>query len=518
MKTMKSVKAMIGGMGGAMLGATLAVALTAAEYQSPPLAKGITVDRSAPDREGNGPLAGYAKVVEKVSPSVVSVYATKRVDPGFAQGFDFGDSPFRRFFEDRDLERFFGNPRRDPDGGNGNAEPRHRSWPKQQGLGSGVILTTDGYILTNNHVVEGTDEIRIAFEENGEEHDATIVGRDPGTDLAVLKIDAENLPAATMGDSALLRPGDAVLAMGNPFGLNKTVTSGIVSAIGRNNLNITGYEDFIQTDASINPGNSGGALVDNRGRVVGINTAIFSRTGGNVGIGFAIPINLALEIADDLMTDGRVDRGFLGVMLGRVTPDLAKALAFDSEGVLVNEVMPGTPAERAGFEAGDVIVKLDGEPVGDMAALRFSVGSIQPGESASFGVWRDGKEVELKARIGMLDPEKVAAAGGVPGESPDAGKSEFIDGVRVTALTDALRSRYGVADEIEKGLLVVEIDPASAAADAGLRVGDVITEVSRKPVESVKEAIAAAKEARNGMLLMRVASGDVSRFLAVETS
>ncbi len=519
MKKMKSIQAMIGGIGGAVMGATLALALTAAGFQAPVLADRIMVDNSPPDRKQGGALAGYADVVERVSPSIVSIYASRKATPVKWEGFGFeGDSPLRRFFEDRDLERFFGDRFGNGENGRGQPAPRRGPMPKQHGLGSGVLLTSDGYVLTNNHVIEGAEEIRVALNEGGTEHDAKVVGRDPQTDLAVLKIDARKLPAATVGDSSQLRPGDAVLAIGNPFGLNKTVTSGIVSATGRNNLNITGYEDFIQTDASINPGNSGGALVDNRGRVVGINTAIFSRTGGNVGIGFAIPINMALEIADHLMTDGQVERGYLGVMLAPLTPDLAKAMDVEGQGVLVNEVMADTPAQEAGFKGGDVIIGLDGESVRDLTSLRFKVGGIEPGEKAIFTVLRDGVEVELTAKIGKLDPDKFAGATGSLQDVPDAGKAEFIDGVRVLELTENLRNRYAVSEDIGQGLLVVELDPESAAADAGLREGDVITEVSQEPVESVKQAIAAKKQSKNGMLLLRVASADASRFLAIDMS
>ena len=371
-----------------------AVAVVALSPDSPVISR-LNIDHTPPIRSGE--LGGFAPVVEKVSPSIVSIISSRstQMTSGSIQGSPFGD-----LFDDPRLAPFFqdrGNRR------NLQPSPAPAPRPRAYGQGSGVVLTEDGYVLTNNHVIDGADEVEVAFDDSGRKYPAEIVGRDPQTDLAVLKIESDDkFPAVTIGDSGLLKPGDTVLAIGNPFGLSKTVTSGIVSAIGRTNLNITdgGYENFIQTDASINPGNSGGALIDNRGNVVGINTAIFSRSGGNVGIGFAIPVNMAVDIADRLISDGSVERAYLGVMLGPLTTELAAALGVEQSGVLVNDVMPDTPAAKAGIENGDVITHFNGKAVNDVSKLRFSVGASRPGDSGEFTVIRDGKEKVINAELG----------------------------------------------------------------------------------------------------------------------
>jgi len=493
--------------GAILVGGALAVALgiSATARQGSELSDEIRVDRTPPMREGDGATGGYAGIVEQVAPSVVSVFSTRNVESARVQGnLPFGeDSPFRRFFGEEEWERFFGQPR------------QGRPQPKQRGQGSGVILTSDGYILTNNHVVEKADEILVALDGRKKKFEAEIVGTDPQTDLAVLKIEASNLPAATLGDSSLLLPGDVVLAIGNPFGLDQTVTSGIVSAVGRDDLNITGYDNFIQTDASINPGNSGGALIDNRGRVIGINTAIFSRSGGNVGIGFAIPVNMAVDIADELISDGVIERGYVGVMLGELTPDLANALGLEEmRGVLVNDVLEDTPAERAGLQAGDVITAYDGTPVEEISKLRLRVGNTDPGETVALTLVRDGKTREVNLTIGKLEAGQVASVRGRNGGSQPAPAS-FLDGVTVTELTRMLRERYRVEQGV-RGLLVTEVAPESAAAEAGLRPGEVITEVAGEPVETLAEARKLSRNAKSGTLLLRVAGRQGSRFLAVD--
>lgn len=468
------------------------------------LAPKLDVDPTPPLR--SGPLGGYAETVDKVSPSVVSIFTSReatqperfgggQVPPGLF------DSPlFRDFFGDRGI---------DPRQFEGRAP---RSLPDQKGLGSGVILSPDGFILTNNHVVERASDIQVRLD-GGEEYEAEIVATDPASDLAVIKVEASDLPAATIGDSDVLKPGDTVLAIGSPFGLNHTVTHGIVSATGRDNLNITGYEDFIQTDASINPGNSGGALVDNRGRVVGINTAILSRTGGNVGIGFAIPVNMAVEIASELIDNGGVDRGYLGVTLGPLSRELSEALDVDSKGVLVNEVMPETPASEAGFKAGDVIVAVNGKPVEDVADVRRLVGREKPGSDLTFKVSRGPKKMTLEARIAKMPSDRLA---GSPAEaSPDAIEEGRLAGVRLAALDESLRQRIGLDATVE-GVAVLEVDPGSDAAGAGLEAGMVITEIDRSLVTSPKDAYARAGAVEEGKpTLLRVTDGRGYRFIAI---
>ncbi len=465
------------------------LALVQLHAAGPEFGNRLHLDDSPPLREGA--LAGYSAIVDQVAPSVVSIVASKAAEQ--APQDLFRDLPFQ-----------FRAP--------GNARPAPRSQPRQQGLGSGVILTSDGYIVTNNHVVEGAEDIQVVMNDGKAKYPATVVGLDPQSDLAVLKVNATNLPPITLGDSSQVRPGDFVLAIGNPFGLARTVTSGIVSAVGRNNLNIAGYENFIQTDASINPGNSGGALVDNRGHLVGINTAIFSKSGGNVGIGFAIPSKMVGMISEQLVTNGSVERGYLGVMLGELTPDLASAFGIDTEdGILVNDVMANTPAAQAGFEAGDVIVQLDGVPVKGMAELRLDVSRLAPDSTAEFTVMRDGKERVLKATIGRLTPETVASARTAPGGG-------FLDGVELAELTPSIAQQLGYSSSA-KGVVVSGVAPDSLAFEAGLREGDVITQVNRSNVTNIRDAIQAKASLKEGnVVLLKVVSEQGPRFLAVKTS
>ena len=461
----------------------------------------LSVDPSPPERTGH--YGGFAKIVDKVSPSVVSIFTTR---DALRTNMDVPNMP--ELFESPMLRDFFGSR-----GLNPRDLRRHspRSTPQEKGLGSGVILSADGFVLTNNHVVERASDIRVRLDD-GEEYEAEIVATDPASDLAVIKVDATGLPAATVGDSDNLKAGDFVLAIGSPFGLNHTVTHGIVSAIGRDNLNITGYEDFIQTDASINPGNSGGALIDNKGRVIGINTAIYSRSGGNVGIGFAIPINMAVEIAEELIDDGEIKRGYLGVNLGPLDKKLAEALGVEAEGVLVNDVMPDTPAEEAGFEAGDVIIAVNGKDVEDVADVRRLVGREKPGSELKFSVRRGDEELSLEARIATMPADLLAAS--PQGRDPDPTDKGALEGVRLGKLDSEMRSRIGLGDDVD-GVVVLGVEPGTAAAGAGLRSGDVITEVNRSEVSSPRDAYAEAKAADGKPTLLRVTDGRNNRFVAI---
>lgn len=461
----------------------------------------LTIDSSPADRSGAD--AGYAEVVERVSPSVVSIVTESRGGGGGQSQLPeelFNDPFFRRFFEG--MRPDFRQP-----------APQ----PRRQGQGSGVLLTPDGFIATNNHVVDGADKIEVILANGRDKYNAEVVGRDPGTDVALIKIDAKGLPAATLGDSSKLRAGDRVLAIGNPFGLSQTVTSGIVSALKRTNLGITGergYESFIQTDASINPGNSGGPLIDHLGRVVGINTAIFGRAGGNIGIGFAIPINMAVDIADRLQSTGEVERGYLGILLGQLTPELAEGFGIEANGVLVNEVQPDTPAQKAGFKAGDVILAYQGQEVTDMAELRLRVANTAPGTEAKFEVLREGKRQTLTAKIGKLPSEGGIASGPGRGDRPDGQGREFIPGVQITALTDELRQQLGVPENVN-GVVIRQVDPDSDAAAAGLAQGMVIQRVGNHPAASVAEAMKALRDAKDRVILY-VFDGEYSRFVTVK--
>jgi serine protease Do len=330
----------------------------------------------------NNPTTSFAPIIKKVSPSVVNIYTSKtlRLDPALRQY----------------LREMYGFDR----------VPSER---RQQSLGSGIIVSQDGYILTNNHVVEGADEVKVALADERTIFDATVVGTDPQTDVAVVKVTAENLPAITLADSGKIEVGDVTLAIGDPFGVGQTVTMGIVSAKDRGGIGITNYEDFIQTDASINPGNSGGALVDAEGRLVGINTAILSRTGGNQGIGFAVPVNLARYVMERIVVDGKVTRGYLGVKIQPITPDIAKQSKLSQPvGALIAEVTPGSPGEQAGLKAGDVVTEFDGKSVTDSRHLQLMVAEKSPGSRVSIKIVREGKEQTLTAQLGEL-PAQLAS-------------------------------------------------------------------------------------------------------------
>ncbi len=371
-----------------------------------------------------------------------------------------------------------------------------------EGLGSGVILSADGVVLTNHHVVEDAERVRVSLND-GRVLDASVVGSDPKTDVAVLRIDAPpaDLVPVELGDSDALRLGEVVLAVGNPFGVGQTVTMGIVSALGRADLGLVDYEDFIQTDAAINPGNSGGALVDLRGRLVGVNTAIYSRSGGSQGIGFAIPIARARRIADSILANGHVTRGFLGVSIQDVDARIAEVMSLPPGGVLVSDVAPQSPADEAGFRAGDVVVELDGKPVQDVARFRYEVASAGPGATFSAVVLRDGERHTLNGRLGDADrPAEQEAAG-------------LVGGARLEPLTEALRREADLPPRI-RGLYVRDAGDGPLAR-AGVHAGDVVLDVDRVPGDA-PAALQRQHEAGGGPVLRRLNhQGDV-RFVVVE--
>ena len=446
-------------------------------------------------------LPNFADLAQRLSPEVVNVSTTSEVEsphagPGPGQGpHQFGgpgqgQDPFRDFWEP--FERFFG--------------PMPRRPFRQRSLGSGFIISKEGYILTNNHVVENADEIVVKLSTN-KEYKAKMVGRDAKTDIAVIKIDAdEELSAAPLGDSDSLRIGDWVMAIGNPFGLENTVTVGIVSAKGRY-IGQGSYDDFIQTDAAINPGNSGGPLINLKGEVVGINSAIFSRSGGNIGIGFAIPVNLAKELLPELREKGRVTRGWLGVYIQKVTPEIAESMGLeDAGGALVADIMPNAPAKEAGIEVGDVIIEFDGHPVKESTELPLLVARTAIGKKAKLKVVRKGKTQTLTVQIGELKEEEVSAA---PAEGEDFGLS-------VQPLTPEIAESLGV-ESGTKGVVVAEIEPGSVAEDAGLRRGDVVIEVNQEPVDSVSAYRTALKKAKGKKsILFLVRRGQNTVFLALK--
>ncbi len=406
--------------------------------------------------EAPNPYEGdwVADVAAKVIPSVVNISSMKTVAQ---QSPFFSDPFFREFF--------------------GGGVPRERV---QRALGSGVILSSDGYIVTNNHVVGGADKVEVRLSD-ARVFQATIVGTDPKSDVAIIKINKTGLPSIKIGDSTRLRIGDFVLAVGNPFGLEQTVTMGIISALGRSGLGITDYENFIQTDAAINPGNSGGALVNMRGELIGINTAILSRTGGNVGIGFAIPVNLAISIKQSIDKYGKVVRGWLGVTVQEITPELAGSLGLTSvKGALINEVMKGSPSEKAGIKRGDVIVAIDGQPVNNSASMRFLISEVMPGATVKVKVIRDGKDKVIPVVIGDL------AKAQVPEHQVLIKDNKFLEGATVADLTPAIRETMEIDAKIQ-GVMVIDVANNSAAARTGLKPGDVILSINSRNTRNLKE-------------------------------
>lgn len=458
-----------------------------------------------------GTITTFAPVVEKVAPSVVTISTSKMVKRGESQGQNpmLNDPMFRRFFGIPDDEDATppGNRRR---GGEGDFKKRKQSI----GLGSGVIVSTEGHVLTNNHVIEGADEILVTIGNGKHEYKAKKIGTDPGTDIAVLKIEATNLRAVTFADSDKLRVGDLAIAVGNPFGLTQSVTMGIISALGRGGTGITDFENFIQTDASINPGNSGGALVDTEGRLIGINTAIFSRSGGNQGIGFAVPANLAHSVLDGILKDGKVSRGFLGIGLQPLTEDLAKQFKLDStDGVLVNEVQPKSPAEKAGVENGDVVLSVNGKKVEGPRELQLLVAGLAPGTKVDVKLWRNGAEKPVTVILAERPGSKVASAN----EESKSEDPDVLDGVTVGDIEPELRKQFDIPESIKAGVVITKIDPESPSAEAGIRVGDVILEIDRKPVADAKQAVEMSEKLKKEKkVLLRVSSKGLSRFVVVE--
>jgi Do/DeqQ family serine protease len=453
--------------------ATLAAAAVAgpAAIIAGPVYAAVPIAAQAAD---TGPLPSLAPMVKRISPSVVNIATrgTIKEEPG--QRNPLLDDPFFR--------RFFDAP---PD-----SKPRERQF---QSAGSGVIVDAkNGYIITNHHVIENASEITITLLDN-RTFSAKVIGSDEGADIAVLQAKQPNLIAMALGDSARLEVGDYVVAIGNPFGLKHTVTAGIVSALGRTGINPDGYEDFIQTDASINPGNSGGALVNLRGELVGINSAILSRSGGNIGIGFAIPVNMVRGVMDQLIKYGQVKRGVLGVNIYNVTPDIAKEFGLtESSGALVAGVAPGSAADHAGVKTGDIITSINGTAMRDAGELRNTIGMLRVGDKVEIGLLRDGKPHKVTALIAERSDLETANAVDI---------HKGLDGAELSDAPDA------------GGVLVKTIQEGSPAAQNGLRANDLIVGVGRTPVSNTKSFKDAAKNAN--VLVLNVRRGSVAQLIQI---
>lgn len=454
-------------------------------------------------------ITTFAPVVDKVSPSVVTIATSKMVSKN--KNPYFNDPMFRRFFGVPDDGEQDGDQAPRGNNRNNGSGKKHL---ERFGLGSGVIVSPEGHILTNNHVIDGADEIIVTIGNEKKEYKATKIGTDPSTDIAVLKIEpTAKLHEITFADSDKLRVGDLAIAVGNPFGLTQSVTMGIISALGRSDTHITDYENFIQTDASINPGNSGGALVDTEGRLIGINTAIYSRTGGNQGIGFAVPANLAHTVMDSLIKNGKVSRGFLGIALQPLSEDLAKAFKIENNaGALVAEVTSKSPAEKAGIVAGDVVTEVNGKKVEGPRELQLAVAAIAPGTKVPVKIVHDGNEKTVTVELAER-PTNRTAANSQPEKSTEP---DVLDGVTVGDINGETRKKFDLP-ETTKGVVITEIDPDSPSAEAGLKAGDVIHEINREPIASAKQAVdLSEKVKKEKKVLLRVSTKGNSRYVVVE--
>ncbi len=443
---------------------------------------------------------GFIEVAKRVTPAIVNITRSPETPVQNSHSFTpRGHAPGNM---PEWMDKFFESPGRSPFPP-GPESPTH-------GMGSGVIVSADGYILTNNHVVEGVKYVKVSLPDK-REFKGKVVGNDPKTDLAVVKIEGNDFPYVSWGDSSKLQVGEAVLAIGNPFGLNSTVTQGIVSALGRGRMGITQYEDFIQTDAAINPGNSGGALVNLKGELVGINTAIFSRSGGYQGIGFAVPTSMANPVYASLIKNGKVVRGFLGINIQDVTKDLADSFDLkEAKGALVGDVKIGSPADKGGLQRGDIILSYEGTSVEDPVALQRLVTGTPVGEQATMKIFRDGKEQTMTVTIGQQDQEMKIA------KTSDSSTEHALTGLAVRELDSHTARKLGLQND-DHGVVITHIAQGSGADRAGLMRGDVIREVNRQPVKSVHDFEEAASDLeKNKSALLLINRGGSSLFVTVK--
>ncbi|MGA8478891.1 MAG: Do family serine endopeptidase [Chthoniobacterales bacterium] len=461
-----------------------------ADNPSKPSALSLKIDESPLQRD-QSLKSSYAPIVQRVAPSVVKVFVTSSA-PETQLSLPHLDF-FRHFF------------------GEGQLNLGHPPYQPEHALGSGVIVSADGYILTNNRVVKNAREIQVALND-GRTFTAKIVGTDSQTDVALLKVRADNLPELTLADSDKSNIGDVVLAIGNPFGIGQTVTAGIVSAKHRVTAGDTD-EDFIQTDAAINPGNSGGALVDTEGRLIGINAEILSRSGGNQGIGFAVPSNLCRWVMESLVRKGQVDRGFLGIDIQNLTPGLAQAFkAGTTNGALVSGVTPGSPADAAGLKSADVIIEFDGRPVADANQLKLRVAETDPGTTVMVKAKHNGEPNTFNVTLKQSTENETANANAPKSNSND---QDALHGVVVADLDQQARAQLNIPVNV-RGALVTEVDPNSAAYEAGLRTGNVILQIGNKPVTDAQDAVIDTAKRNGNMTLVRVWSLEGIHYLTVK--
>ena len=448
----------------------------------------VFVVHAEPKGVDPGAEHGFKSVFKPALPAVVSI-ATSRIV----------NVPQMLYFNDPFFQQFFGGQL-----------PQGPQQEREQGLGSGVIISPDGYILTNNHVIAKSTDIKVMLADK-REFPGKVIGADPKTDIAVVKIDASSLPTITLGDSSKLQVGDYALAIGNPFGVGETGTMGIISATGRNGLDIEDYEDFIQTDAAINPGNSGGALLNIRGELIGINTAILSgNSGGNQGIGFAIPIKMGKYVIDQILKNGKVVRGYIGVVPQEVTPSLAKAFHIPPEkGALVGDVEHDSPGAKAGLETGDVITELDGQPISGPNDLRLRVGNMTPGTTVRLKILRNGESKEVSLTLGETPASKGSK------NSLGAAENSPLAGVQVQELDVDTRQQLGLGSDV-KGVVVAYVPNTSPAAEAGLQRGDVIEQVNRQPVNSVADYQRLVRQAGKEAVVLLINRGGATTFVVVQ--
>ncbi len=515
-ENMKLIRSFVG-ISAAALALTCAIVVTRFAAHALENSPALRVDNTPINRDlrsGNS----YSPIVKKVAPSVVNIYSTHFIKQRLYRNPFMADPFFRQFFGSQG-------------GDEGQEVTSRENW-----LGSGMIVTPDGYILTANHVVDGADEIKVAIQNDRTEYAAKVIGMDPPTDVAILKIEAKNLPAVTLGDSDQLEVGDVVLAIGNPFGIGQTVTRGIVSALGRSlrDPNETGsyrqsadqaqYQDFIQTDAAINQGNSGGALVDAEGRLIGINDAIVSPSGTSAGIGFAVPINLARSVMEGFLNSGKVSRGYLGVDSQDVDASLARGFGAPSaSGALITAVGRDTPAAKAGLLAGDVIVAINDKEITGRDNLVVTISQLRPGSTAKLKIYRNGTPQTLTATLG--ENQEFTRFSNKPSEPASVNekpKADALDGVFVQDLNPRLRRLLRTSPDFA-GAFVTDVDSGSNAFDAGLRSNDVILEINHQAVANADDAVRFCKAARSDQILVKVwrplrDSGGIVRFMSVDNT